>query len=114
MELKMKTMKSTFTVIFLFLLNSFLLPQSVKTEGDINRNLVSVDWLEKNLKSSDVLVIDAQPAQQYDAQHIPGAVNMDFMSYGKKEFPVDPMSARNPVKSPGRCFRYLKYMKKKR
>jgi 3-mercaptopyruvate sulfurtransferase SseA len=38
--------------------------------------LVSVQWLEKNLKRDDVLVIDASPAKLHSAGHIPGAVNV--------------------------------------
>ncbi len=39
----------------------------------VKGNLVSVDWLEKNLKKPDVLVLDASATQHYTAKHIPGA-----------------------------------------
>jgi 3-mercaptopyruvate sulfurtransferase SseA len=54
------------------------------TEG-IKGNLVSVEWLVKNLNNKEVLILDAAQPQQYTAQHIPGAVSVDFMTYGIKE-----------------------------
>ncbi len=54
---------------------------AVATKG----NLVSVDWLEKNLKNADVLLFDASPGQIYAAKHIPGAVNVDVFSFGGRE-----------------------------
>lgn len=48
--------------------------------------LVSVEWLEKNLKRDDVLLIDASPGQMYAAKgHIPGAVNVDVFTFGGRE-----------------------------
>ncbi|MDQ5988379.1 MAG: Sulfur carrier protein TtuD [Syntrophus sp. SKADARSKE-3] len=44
----------------------------------IKGNLVGADWLEKNLKKSDVLVLDASPTQNYTAKHIPGSVSVSF------------------------------------
>ncbi|MBP7764549.1 MAG: hypothetical protein K4445_07630 [Deltaproteobacteria bacterium] len=44
----------------------------------VKGNLVSVDWLEKNLKKPDVLVLDASATQHYTAKHIPGAVSVSF------------------------------------
>lgn len=52
-------------------------------------NLVDVFWLEKNLKSADVLVLDASPAQLYAAGHIPGAINVDMVAYGLREKPAN-------------------------
>ena len=57
---------------------------SIAAEG-INGNLVSVAWLEKNIKNADVLVLDAAPAQLYTAKHIPGAVNVDVFTFGGRE-----------------------------
>lgn len=67
----------------IFLLNSPLISQS--TAEEINNNLVSVEWLEKNLKNDDLLILDVSQPQQYASAHIPGAVNVDFMSYGVKD-----------------------------
>ena len=43
-------------------------------------NLVSVEWLQKNLSREDVLVIDTSPARMYAAKHIPGAVSVDLFA----------------------------------
>jgi thiosulfate/3-mercaptopyruvate sulfurtransferase len=53
------------------------LVQPVMAQG-IKGNLVTVDWLEKNLKKPDVLILDASPTQNYVAKHIPGAVSVSF------------------------------------
>jgi 3-mercaptopyruvate sulfurtransferase SseA len=51
-------------------------------------NLVDADWLSKHLGHPDVLVLDASPAPLYAAKHIPGAVSVDFMTYGFPERPL--------------------------
>jgi thiosulfate/3-mercaptopyruvate sulfurtransferase len=66
-------------------------PPASAAEG-INGHLVTVGWLEKNLTNSDVLILDASPAQTYAAKHIPGAVSVDlFAWYGLKEMPAADM-----------------------
>jgi thiosulfate/3-mercaptopyruvate sulfurtransferase len=57
-------------------------------------NLVSVQWLEKNLKRGDVHVIDASPGQLYAVKHIPGAVNVDVFSFGGRESSAAEMQQR--------------------
>jgi thiosulfate/3-mercaptopyruvate sulfurtransferase len=59
--------------------------------GGIKGNLVDISWLENHLKSADVLILDASPAQLYAANHIPGAVNVDLMTYGLQEKPIGEM-----------------------
>jgi len=55
-------------------------------------NLVSAGWLDRNLRSPDLLVLDASPAQTYKTRHIPGAVSVDLFSwYGIQERPVAEM-----------------------
>lgn len=51
-------------------------------------NLVDVEWLSKNLSRPDVLVLDASPAPIYAAKHIPGALGVDFLTYGFPERPL--------------------------
>jgi 3-mercaptopyruvate sulfurtransferase SseA len=52
--------------------------------------LASVQWLEKNLKRADLLLIDASSAKAYAAKHIPGAVNVDVFTFGGKDLqPVE-------------------------
>jgi len=55
-------------------------PQS--TGSTPGGHLVDARWLEKHLANPDVLVLDASPSQLYAAQHIPGAVSVDLMTYG--------------------------------
>jgi thiosulfate/3-mercaptopyruvate sulfurtransferase len=60
----------------------------------INGNLVSVQWLEKNLNRDDVLLLDASIGQLYSAKHIPGAVNVDVFTFGGREIPAAEMERR--------------------
>lgn len=53
--------------------------------------LVSVQWLEKNLRRGDVLLIDASPGRAHAAGHIPGAVNVDVFTFGGREMGVADM-----------------------
>ena len=77
------------TMFFVFLFNLPLLSQSNTGKEEFNNNLVSVNWLEKNLKNSDILILDVSQPQQYSSLHIPGAINVDFMSYGVKEISTE-------------------------
>jgi len=45
-------------------------------------NLVSVDWLQKNLGSPDIVIIDATGTKAYATKHIPGAIGVDLWRYG--------------------------------
>jgi len=71
-----------------------VLAQPLMAAEGIKGNLVSVSWLQQNLNSSDILVVDASPAQLHKAQHIPGAINVDLFSYGSQELPVSEMEQR--------------------
>ena len=82
---KDKKINLLLSLFYFFLFNSLLLSQSSSSTELIKDNLVSVDWLEKNLRNHEVLILDASQPQQYSLQHIPGAINVDFMSYGVKE-----------------------------
>lgn len=57
-------------------------------------NLVSVDWLQKNLANADVVVLDASPSTVYAAKHIPGAVSVDVYSFGVQDPSPAEMEAR--------------------
>lgn len=46
------------------------------------RNLVGVEWLQKNLGRDDVLVLDASSSRLHAAKHIPGAIGVDLYRYG--------------------------------
>jgi thiosulfate/3-mercaptopyruvate sulfurtransferase len=71
----------------------FLMQPALAAEGG-NGQLVSVQWLEKNLKRDDVVVLDASPAKAYSAGHIPGAVNIDVFSFGGREVSAAEMQQR--------------------
>lgn len=59
-------------------------PMMAMAEEGITGHLVNANWLEKNLKNPDVVILDASP-ETYTAQHIPGAVSVniyDLFAYG--------------------------------
>ena len=71
---------------FFVVVSCLLLTQPLITiaEEGIRGNLVDVNWLEKNLKNPDVVILDASP-ETYAAKHIPGAVSVniyDLFAYG--------------------------------
>ena len=45
-------------------------------------NLVSADWLQRNLGRDDLLLIDASSTRLHAAKHIPGAISVDLYMYG--------------------------------
>jgi thiosulfate/3-mercaptopyruvate sulfurtransferase len=71
-----------------------LLVMPANAQGEINGNLVSSSWLEKNLNNPDILIIDASPSQMYSVKHIPGAVNYDLFTYGPQQMPVAEIEKR--------------------
>jgi 3-mercaptopyruvate sulfurtransferase SseA len=48
-------------------------------------NLVSAQWLAKNLGSADLVIVDASPGHVHAAKHIPGAVQLDAFSSMARE-----------------------------
>jgi 3-mercaptopyruvate sulfurtransferase SseA len=73
---------------------SLLVVPLVASAQPAGSHLVDVRWVEKNLGSPDVLILDASPTQLYRAQHIPGAVSVDFMVYGGRNEPLADIEAR--------------------
>ena len=71
-----------------------LVAQPAIAAEQISGNLVSATWLESNRNRADVLILDASPAQIYAAKHIPGAVSVDFLTYGFPERPTADMEQR--------------------
>ncbi len=61
-----------FGIVALFFMVQPLIAQEIKG------NLITVDWLLKNMKRPDVIIFDASPTQNYVAKHIPGAVSVSF------------------------------------
>ena len=56
--------------------------------------LVDVEWLSRNLTNPDVVILDASPGQLYAAKHVPGALGVDFLTYGFPEKPLSEMERR--------------------
>jgi 3-mercaptopyruvate sulfurtransferase SseA len=88
-------LKKVLQYCLLFLIGSCVLFASPLRAADpVKGNLVSVEWLAKNLQDTDLLILDASPAQIYRGQHIPGALNVDLFSYGAQEASVPEMEQR--------------------
>src|SRR5258705_12038217 len=87
-------LKSLRYCFLLAVAGGLLLAQPLMAEEGINGNLVTVNWLEKNLKNPDVVLLDASFAQIYAAQHIPGAVNYDLFTYGVQDLPAAEIEKR--------------------
>lgn len=71
-----------------------LFVQPLVAQEGIKGNLVSVTWLENNLKNADVVILDASPSQIYTEKHIPGAISHDIFTYGVKEMPFAEIEKR--------------------
>jgi thiosulfate/3-mercaptopyruvate sulfurtransferase len=81
-------------VIVLCVAGCVLPAQRAMAAEDLKGNLVSVDWLEKNMNNADVLVLDASPGQIYATRHIPGALTVDFLAFGYPERTTAEMEQR--------------------
>ena len=69
----------------LAIVTGFFLVQPAMAADATKGHLVSVQWLEKNMKRDDVLLIDASFAKMHAAGHIPGSVNVDVFSFGGRQ-----------------------------
>ncbi len=87
-------LKQTKYCLLLLISGCMCFVQPARAADRIKGNLVSVSWLEQNLNSVDLLILDASAAQLYKAQHIPGAINLDLFSYGAQEASVPEMEQR--------------------
>ena len=84
-------MFKTTAVRFLLLITIGFLAALPMTAAETSGTLAGVRWLEKNLGSQDVVILDASPAPMYAAQHIPGAVSVDVYAYGVQDAPAAEM-----------------------
>ncbi len=80
--------------VLLAVAGCLLLAQPLMAAEGVTGNLVAAKWLEKNLNTTGVLILDTSPAQIYAAKHIPGALNVDFLIYGFPERPTSDMEQR--------------------
>jgi thiosulfate/3-mercaptopyruvate sulfurtransferase len=87
----MNTHKMTVRILVAICL---LLMKPLSAQEGIKGNLVSVSWLEKNLKNTDVVILDASPSPNYAEKHIPGAISYDIFTYGVQEMPVAEIEKR--------------------
>ena len=71
-----------------------LAAQPLMAAEGITGNLVGVEWLAKNLNREDVVLLEASFGQMNSAQHIPGAVTVDLVSFGGREIPAAEMQRR--------------------
>ncbi len=78
----------------LITLISIFIIQTVAGQEGYRNNLVSAEWLFKNHSNPGLVILDAAPAQSFNAGHIPGAVNYDLFSYGPRELPVPEVEKR--------------------
>lgn len=69
-------------------------PAAAQSGPALPGRLASAAWLKDNLARSDLLVIDASPAQAHRKGHIPGAINADLFVLSPKEVPLPQMEAR--------------------
>jgi thiosulfate/3-mercaptopyruvate sulfurtransferase len=74
---RMKGLKAVLIVIAL------LLPLMAMAKGI--DPIVSTDWLQKNLKNAKLVVVDVRKVEDYQAGHIPGAVNVFYGSWAIKK-----------------------------
>src|SRR5204863_4564016 len=61
-----------------------LMAQPLMADEGMKGNLVTANWLEKNLKNPDLVLLDASP-EKYATGHIPGAVSVniyELFAYG--------------------------------
>jgi thiosulfate/3-mercaptopyruvate sulfurtransferase len=73
---RMKWLKGWLIIAVLFL------PLTVLAKGI--DPVVSTDWLQKNLKNANLVVVDLRKVEDYQAGHIPGSINVFYGSWAIK------------------------------
>jgi len=69
--------------LFPMVLAGSLLPaQPLRTAEGVTGSLVTANALARHLGDTDVVILDASPAQVYAAKHIPGALSVDLFTFG--------------------------------
>jgi len=74
---KVKILKAVLIAIAL------LLPLSALARGI--DPVVSTDWLQKNLKKGNLVIVDLRKVEEYQAGHVPGSVNAFYGSWAIKK-----------------------------
>jgi 3-mercaptopyruvate sulfurtransferase SseA len=86
--------KVMYNFFSLTLIVTLFVAQLLHAEEGKNGNLVTVQWLNKNINKNDLVLIDASPGPIYSTKHISGAVNHDIFSYGAREMPLNEIETR--------------------
>lgn len=73
-----KNLLQTVMLTLLLSLGGFFLPMTSVAE---NSPLVSTEWLAKNLKAKDLVIIDVRTQTNYGVGHIPGSINMGYSGW---------------------------------
>lgn len=81
----MKKMWLKMVVLAVMLLVPFALAAPIQAAERSIDPIVYADWLEKNLKNADLVVIDLRKVEDYKVGHIPGAVNVFYGSWAIKK-----------------------------
>lgn len=68
--------------------------KSATAEPGRTGNLVSVDWLKRNLARKNLILLDASAPPLYMKGHIPGAVSASILAHGVQEMSPEKMEAR--------------------
>lgn len=67
---------------------------AMKPEPGRKGNLVSTDWLKRNIARKDLILLDASAPPIYAKGHIPGAVSASILAHGVQEMSPEKMEAR--------------------
>jgi rhodanese-related sulfurtransferase len=71
------------------------------------KTIAAEELLEKIKKGEKLLIIDCRPEQEYNAGHIPGAVNVSMDSYGFKEDTVVKAAMEKIIKQVGKKIDFI-------
>ncbi|MBL8518015.1 MAG: hypothetical protein JNM76_13720 [Betaproteobacteria bacterium] len=77
-----------------FLATSPIAFAQTKAEPGRTGNLVSVEWLKRNLARKDLVLLDASAPPAYMKGHIPGAISASILAHGVQEMSPERMEAR--------------------
>ncbi len=69
-------------ILFFVLVMGLMQSQSVFASEQNTGNLITAEWLQKNLSDQNLLILDASPGQIYQQKHIAGAVSVNYFAYG--------------------------------
>lgn len=81
---------SYWIVLFVMIL-FFSFSHCLKAQDKPSGNLVSAEWLEKNLNDPGLLILDASPEKSFNENHIPGAISVNTYMFGVMETPMPMM-----------------------